>query len=115
MSPQNVLGRAVAYTKKLEKPLLAYTEDPHVPIDNNPVERSIRPAVLGRKNYLFAGNESGGQAAGIFYSLIESAKRNGHDAAEYLRDIFLRLPSHPANRRDELLPDRWKPLPQPSG
>ena len=64
--------------------------------------------VLGRKNYLFAGSDSGGVRAAKMYTIIESAKLNGLDPEAYLRDIFARIASHPINRIDELLPWTWK-------
>jgi len=63
--------------------------------------------VLGHKNFLFAGNDSGGERAATFYSLIETCKLNGIDPFTYLQDVLARLPSHPANRIDELLPHNW--------
>lgn len=108
--PKSPMGEAVAYALNIRKQLLVYLRYGFVGIDNNPVERALRPVVVGRKNYLFAGNETGGKTAAVFYSLIESAKRHGLNVADYLEDIIRRLPSHPAQRLRELLPDQWKPL-----
>jgi len=66
---------------------------------------------VGRKNWLFAESERGGRAAATFFTLIESARRNGLNPFEYLRDILECLPSHPINRIEDLLPDHWKPSP----
>jgi len=62
---------------------------------------------VGRRAWLFAGSELAGQRAAIVISLVQSAKLNGHDPHAYLRDVLQRLPTHPAQRIDELLPHRW--------
>ena len=108
--PQSPTGKAAAYAMSLRTQLRVYLDHGFVGIDNNPVERALRPVVVGRKNWMFAGNEAGGKAAAVFYSLIESAKRHGLNVADYLEDVIRRLPSHPAHRLRELLPDQWKPL-----
>ena len=59
---------------------------------------------LGRKNYLFMGSDAGGERAAAFYSLVETAKRNGLDPQDYLRQVFERIGEHPIHRIDELLP-----------
>jgi len=82
-----------------------------LPIDNNWIENRIRPVTLGRSNWLFAGSLRAGQRAANIMSLIQSAKLNGHDPYCYLKDVLVRLPTHPASRIDELLPHRWAPLP----
>ena len=71
---------------------------------------SQRAVAIGRKNWLFFGSHVGGKAAAVFFSLIASAKRHGLDPFEYLRDLFERLPAHPADRLHEFLPDKWKQL-----
>ena len=67
-------------------------------------ERSIRGIALGRKNYLFAGSDKGGERAAAIYSLIETAKLNGLDPEAWLRDVLTRIAGHPINRAAELLP-----------
>ena len=64
---------------------------------------------LGRKNYLFAGSDKGGERAAILYSLVETCKLNGVEPFAYLRDIFRRLPTQPAKAIHELLPYNWQP------
>ena len=88
--------------------LTRYTRDGRLEMTNNAAERAIRPLVLGRKNYLFAGSDSGGVRAAKMYTLIETAKLNGLDPEAYLRDIIARIAGHPINRIDELLPWTWK-------
>jgi transposase len=73
-------------------------------IDNNAAERSLRAVVMGRKNYLFMGSDSGGQRAAVLYSLIATAKLNGLDPALYLRTVLAKIPEHPINRIEELMP-----------
>jgi transposase len=84
--------------------LTRYIEDGHLEIDNNAAERSLRGVALGRKNYLFAGSDAGGERAAAIYSLIGSAKLNGLDPEAYLRQMLTRIADHPINRIEELLP-----------
>lgn len=107
--PQSPLGKALFYAQERKIELKRYTTDGQLSIDNNAVERAIRPVAIGRKNWLFAGNERGGKAAGTFFTLIASAKRNGLNPFEYLRDIFLRLGARRPPDLDEVLPDKWEP------
>ena len=67
-------------------------------------ERALRLVALGRRNYLFAGSDHGGQRAAILYSLIQTAKMNGLDPEAYLRHVLSRIATHPINRIEELLP-----------
>jgi hypothetical protein len=78
---------------------------------NNAAERAIRPLALGRKNYLFAGSDSGGHRAAILYTLIQTATLNGLDPEAYLRDVLARIAEHPINRIDDLLPWAWAASP----
>jgi hypothetical protein len=106
--PKSPLGQAVAYTTTNWASLVRYLEDGRLSIDNNAAERAIRPLAVGRKNWLFAGSDTGGQAIATIYSVIESAKRAELDPFVYLEDVLRRLPSHPQSQIGELLPDRWK-------
>lgn len=93
-----------------------FLEDGTIEIDNSELanatgpreptnaERSIRPIALGRKNWLFAGSDKGGERAAGILSLIETAKLNGLDPEAYLRDVLTRIADHPVNRIDDLLP-----------
>ena len=106
--PKSPLGSAIGYTLDNWDALTIYTTDGRLPIDNNDVERAIRPVALGRKNWLFAGSERGGEAAAAFFSLIDSARRADVNLWDYFTDLLRRLPSHPINKLEELLPDRWQ-------
>ena len=106
------IGKACAYTLNHWAALMRYLDDGRLAIDNNLAERAIRPLVVGRNNWLFAGSRRGGAAAATLYSLIQSAKRHGIDPFAYLRDLLTRIPTHPNSRIDELFPDRWKELAQ---
>lgn len=108
--PKSPAGKAIGYARKNWQALCRYTEHGELDIDNNAAERSLRSVAIGRKNWLFFGSHAGGQAAATFFSLIASAKRHGLDPYEYLRDLFERLPAHPAKLRRDFLPDRWKAL-----
>jgi transposase len=93
------LGNPAAVTRYIEAGFLS--------IDNNASERALRAVAVGRKNYLFAGSDAGGRSAAVLYSVVGTCQRLGLDPFAYLRDAFARLPSLPAGRLDELLPDRW--------
>ncbi len=95
---------AIRYALNRWQALGCFIEDGTVEIDNNAAERSIRPIALGRKNWLFAGSDKGGERAAGILSLIETAKLNDLDPETYLRDVLTRIADHPISRIDELLP-----------
>jgi transposase len=101
------LAGAMRYARSRWDALLRYADDGRLEISNNAAENAIRPVALGRKNWLFAGSDSGGERAAIFYTLIRTAKLNGLEPETYLRDILTRIGEHPINRVDELLPWHW--------
>jgi hypothetical protein len=74
---------------------------------NNVSERSLRSQAIGRKNYMFPGSDRGGRTAATLHSLVASCKRHQVDPFVYLKDVLDRLPSRPADRLGELLPDVW--------
>lgn len=88
--------------------LRRFSEDGDLAIDNNVAERAIRPLAIGRKNYLFAGNDGGGATAASLYSLIASARRHDLDPFAYLRDVLARIGDTPVSQLEQFLPDRWK-------
>src|SRR5437660_9210880 len=95
---------AVRYALGRWEALMRYCDDGHLELDNNAAERALRAVALGRKNYLFAGSDRGGESAAAIYSLIGTAKLNGIDPESYLRNVLSRIPDHPINRIEELLP-----------
>ena len=95
---------AIRYALSRWDALLRYIEDGDIEIDNNAAERSLRGVALGRKNYLFAGSDTGGERAAVIYSLIGSAKLTGLDPEAYLREVLTRIADYPINRIEELLP-----------
>ena len=97
-------AKALDYTLKRWPGLIRYAETGHLPIDNNPVENSIRPIALGKKNWLFAGSERAGRRAAVIQSLLGTAKLNGLDPAAWLKETLEKLPTWPNSRIDELLP-----------
>jgi hypothetical protein len=102
------IAAAIDYSLNSWEALTRHLEDGSVPIDNNFMERQIKPWAMGRRAWLFCGSELAGQRAAIVMSLVQSAKLNGHDPWAYLRDVLERLPRHPNSRIEELLPHRWQ-------
>ena len=104
------LAGAIRYARSRWIELTRYLEDGRLEISNNAAENQIRPLKLGAKNWLFAGSDSGGHRAALFYTLIRTAVLNGLEPEAYLRDVIARIASHPINRLAELLP--WNCQPQ---
>jgi transposase len=104
LSRKSDTALAVRYALGRWEALVRYVDDGRIEIDNNAAERALRVVALGRKNYLFAGSDAGGERAAALYSLIGTAKLNDIDPEAYLRDVLTRIADHPVNRIDELLP-----------
>ena len=104
VSKKSDLAVAIRYALTRWTALTRYRDDGGVEIDNNAAERSLRAVAIGRKNYLFAGSDAGGDRAAAFYSLIGTAKLNDLDPEAYLRTVLERIAEYPINRIDELLP-----------
>lgn len=104
LSKKSELAIAIRYAITRWMALTRYRDDGGIEIDNNAAERSLRAVAIGRKNYLFAGSDAGGDRAAAFYSLIGTARLNGLDPEGYLRTVLERIAEHPINRIDELLP-----------
>ena len=113
--PKGALGKAVTYTLVLWERLLRYASDGRLEIDNNGIENAIRPIAVGKKNWLFVGGEETGQRSAILFTLLENAKRHGHNPETYLADVLTRLAT--MTTRDDLgqlLPSRWTPASAPA-
>ncbi|GMA49403.1 transposase [Alicyclobacillus contaminans] len=95
--PKSMLGQAVVYCLKQWDKLTVFLEDGHLEIDNNRSERSIKPFVIGRKNWLFANTPRGARASAIAYSIVETAKENGLNPFAYLQYLFEQLPNVDTN------------------
>jgi len=106
VSRKSALAEAIRYALTRWTALTRYRDDGCLEIDNNAAERALRAVALGRKNYLFAGSDAGGERAAALYSLIGTAKLNGLDPLAYLRHVLERITTYPVNRVDELLP--WR-------
>lgn len=104
VSAKSELAGAIRYALNRWQALVAYTEHGALEIDNNPAERSLRAIALGRKNYLFAGSDAGGERAAVIYSLLGSAQMNGLNPVHYLQTLIACVGSHPINKVHELLP-----------
>ena len=104
LSKKSALAVAIRYALSHWAALVRYRDDGRLEIDNNAAERSLRPIALGRKNWLFAGSDDGGERAASIYSLLGTAQLNGLDVEAYLKLLLERMPDHPVNRVDELLP-----------
>jgi hypothetical protein len=106
--PKSPLAQAMAYAANHWQALIRFLDDGRLPLDNNAAERALRPIAVGRKNWLFAGSERGGEAAAIVLSFVESAKLHGLSPYAYLRDVLTRLPAARSQDLDDLLPHRWQ-------
>ena len=105
--PKSQLGKAMAYAKDQLAKLSAYLKDGRIEIDNNGIENAIRPLALGRKNYLFAGSDQAAKRAATVYSFFASCKAAQVNPLEWLTDVLKRIPEHPVNKLDQLLPTNW--------
>ena len=102
-------AKALDYSLRRWQALTGFVDDGRLPVDNNWIENQIRPIAIGRNNWLFAGSLRAGQRAAAVMSRVQSARMNGRDPYQYLKDVLTRLPTHKASRIGELLPHRWQP------
>jgi transposase len=110
LRPTAKLAEAIDYVLNRWDAFVRYTSDGRIAIDNNVIERLLRPVAIGRKNYLFFGSERGGKTAATLYTLVQSARRNCVNVWPYLTDVLRRIPAiDPADTAalEALLPDRW--------
>jgi transposase len=108
--PKSAIAKALQYSTGRWNELTIYTTDGKLNIDNNPVENSIRPMTVGRKNYLFAGSHEAAQRSAMLYSLLGTCKAHEINPLIWFKDVLQRLPTHTINKINELLPQNWKPL-----
>jgi transposase len=107
LSGANDVAKAMDYMLKRWAIFTRFLDDGRICLTNNAAERALRGIALGRKSWLFAGSDRGGQRAAIMYSLIVSAKMNDIDPQAWLAHVLARIAQHPASRLDELLPWNW--------
>jgi transposase len=105
--PKSPLGEALKYLDHQWVALNRYVEDGRFFIDNNGAERQLRVVAVGRKNWLFAGSMNGAHRAALLYSLVQSCRLVGVSPFEYLRDVLLRVATHPHRLIDQLTPKGW--------
>ncbi len=106
--PKSSVATAINYVLNQWEALKRYSTNGDLHIDNNVSERTLKLIGMGRGNWLFVGSDRGGKTAAVLFSFTATCKFLGIDALAYLRDVLTRLPTHPAERLEELLPHRWK-------
>jgi transposase len=113
LSRGNDLAKAMDYMLKRSPAFTRFLDDGRICLSNNAAERALRGIALGRKSWLFAGSDRGGQRAAAIYSLIVTAKLNNVDPQAWLADVLARIANHPAHSIDQLLPWNWQPRSAP--
>jgi hypothetical protein len=106
--PRSPMGQAIQYALNQWDALCVYATEGFLAIDNNAAERAMKRVAIGRKNWLFAGNDRAGETTALLYTLIASAERHGVDPQRYLTSVFAKLPFTPEEEMDQFLPDVWK-------
>lgn len=109
LSGANDVAKAMDYMLKRWQAFTQFLDDGRICLTNNAAERALRGIALGRKSWLFAGSDRGGDRAAVMYSLIVTAKMNDVDPQAWLAHVLANIAQHPANRLDELLPWNWRP------
>lgn len=108
LSKKNPVAAAMAYILRRPETFTRFLHDGRICLTNNAAERALRGIALGRKAWLFAGSDRGGQRAADIYSLIVTAKLNNVDPQAWLADVLARINDQPVSRLQELLPWNWK-------
>ena len=109
LSRHNEVAKAMEYMLKRWPAFVRFLDDGRVCLSNNAAERALRGIALGRRNWLFAGSDRGGERAAAIYTLIATAKLNDVDPQAWLEDVLRRIADHPASRLADLLPWNWQP------
>ena len=110
LSRSNDVAKAMEYMLKRWTAFTRFLDDGRICLSNNAAERALRGIALGRKSWLFAGSDRGGQRAAAMYSIVVTAKMNDVDPQAWLADVLARIAEHPVQRLDELLPWNWRSL-----
>jgi len=105
--PRSPMAQAITYTRNQWSALCVYTTRGFLAIDNNASERALKRVAIGRKNWLFAGNDDAAASHARLWSLIASAERHGVDPQRYLTSVLAKLPTTPASELEQFLPDVW--------
>ena len=105
--PKAPLMEAISYTLNQWNAIMRVLDDGRFHLDNNGIEREMRPIAIGRKNYMFAGSHDGARRAAVIYSLLGTARLHKVNPHEWLKDVLTRMRKHPVNRVHELLPHNW--------
>jgi transposase len=106
--PKSPMGKAIGYAINNWEELTRFLENSQLPLDNNASERALRIVALGRKNYLFAGNDEAAENLAGLYSLVASCEMHDINPEHYLADVLIRVHTHPHQQINELLPHIWK-------
>ena len=101
------MGKAIQYTLKNWKSLICFLGDAKLSLDNNISERALRTIALGRKNFLFVGNEKAGRNLAMLQSIVATCEANGINPQSYLTDVLTRIKTHPSEDIEDLLPQNW--------
>jgi transposase len=108
LSRHNEVAKAMDYMLKRIEAFTRFLADGRICLSNNAAERALRGIALGRKAWLFAGSDRGGERAAVMFTLIQTAKLNGVDPRAWLADVLARIADHNSQRLDQLLPWNWK-------
>jgi hypothetical protein len=111
LSRHSDVGKAMDYMLKRWETFTRFLNDGCICLTNNAAERALRGIALGRKSWLFAGSDRGGERAAVMYTLIQTARLNGVDPQTWLADVLARINDHNIHRLEELLPWNWKSRP----
>ena len=109
LPPRGATGIAITYVENQWESLCVYLTDPKIRLDNNLSENALRIIALGRKNFLFVGHEQAGQNLAILQTITATCRLHNVNPYEHIKDMLIRIQTHPASKIDELLPQNWNP------